>query len=132
MPAHIIPSKREAYAAVCNTLETNGDGSLAEVLRALLYDADRVASLVAQVATLTEQVDSLTTEVDNLRVMVYGRADGDLMAGVEPDWTEVSGPACRICGSHAPDATLCDECVDLMAEQAATEARSRDSLSIAS
>jgi hypothetical protein len=69
MSANIIPSKREAYAAFLRNLAADGQPQTAEVLATLLFDADRVASLVEQVARLTEQVDALTTDRDNARTL---------------------------------------------------------------
>jgi predicted Zn-ribbon and HTH transcriptional regulator len=91
MRAHIIPSKREAYAEFLKNLAADGQPQTAEVLATLLYDADRVASLVEQVARLTQQVDALELECDNLRTLATARADGDMMAGVEPE------PSCGKC-----------------------------------
>jgi hypothetical protein len=92
MSAHIIPSKREAYAEFLKNLAADGQPDTAEVLATLLYDADRVAVLVEQVARLTEQVDALTTDLDNARTLAEAalervevleqRAGGDMMANV--------------------------------------------------
>lgn len=121
MPAHIIPSKREAYADFLRNLAEDGQPQTAEVLATLLFDADRVARLVEQVATLTERVDSLETECANLRTLAEGAYEArDFMAGVPADGFRFEMEDER------------DREARLSAEQILTERRNRDSLSIAS